>query len=238
MLIGAGIAAAVVVVAVVLAVVLGGGGSSSALPKGTPAVGTLQGALPNAAYVDSLFKGIPQKGTALGRSSAPVTMVEFIDLQCPYCQEFETQLLPTLLEKYVRTGVLRIQMQPWAFIGPDSLRGQAAVLAAARQDRAFNYAELLYTNQGTENTGWLDDAMVAAAARSVPGLRVHRLWSERSSAAVKAAQSNVDALASTDKISGTPTLFVGKTGGTPSEVTMSSPTDESALVAAIRSAQA
>ena len=102
-------------------------------------------------------------------------MTEFIDPQCPYCREFETQVLPSIVKNYVRTGKLRIQMEPWAFIGPDSLRGQAAELAAAQQNRAFNYAELLYDNQGVENTGWLNDTMVAAAAGSIPGLRVHAL---------------------------------------------------------------
>ena len=46
--------------------------------------------LPRASDVNTLFKGIPQSGTTLGRSTAPVTMDEFIDPQCPYCQEFET----------------------------------------------------------------------------------------------------------------------------------------------------
>ena len=86
-------------------------------------------------------------------------------------------------------------MEPWAFIGPDSIRGQAAELAAAQQNRAFNYAELLYDNQGAENTGWLNDNMVAAAAESIPGLQVHTLLDARSSAAVKAAQKQVDDLA-------------------------------------------
>ena|SRR5579871_5851855 len=230
------VATGVVVVAIVAAIVLAaalGGGSSNSL-KNVPAVGSLTNALPGAADVNTLFKGIPQSGTTLGSPTAPVTMKEFIDPQCPYCREFETTVLPGIVTNYVRTGKLRIQMEPWAFIGPDSVRGQAAELAAAQQNRAFNYAELLYFNQGVENTGWLTDSMVAAAAQSIPGLKVHTLLNARSSGAVKAAQQQVDSLATTDKVSGTPTLYVGKTGTQGKLVNLASPTDSAAVISAIR----
>lgn len=230
----AGVVVAIAVI-VVVAVELTGGSSSTSL-KGVPAVGSIAEGLPEAADVNTLLKGIPQSATTLGRAAAPVTMVEFIDPQCPYCQQFETQVLPSLITTYVRTGKLKITMEPWAFIGPDSIRGQAAELAAARQNRAFNFTELLYDNQGEENTGWLTDAMIASIASSVPGLQVHTLLTARSSSAVKAAQKQVDALATTDKISGTPTLFVGKSGTRGSEVNLSSPTDKQAVVAAIAAA--
>jgi protein-disulfide isomerase len=232
------VAVAVVAVAVVVAIVLGVAfdKSSSNAFAGVPAVGSLQGALPGASDIESLFKGIPQSGTALGSSKAPVTMTEFIDPQCPYCREFETTVLPSLVKEYVRTGKVRIQMEPWAFIGPDSTRGQAAELAAAQQDKAFNFAELLYFNQGEENTGWLNDAMIASTARSIPGLRTQTLNAARSSQVVKQAQQNVDKLALTDKISGTPTLFVGATGTKGTELAMSGPTDKAAVVSAIKRA--
>ena len=127
-------------------------------------------------------------------------------------------------------------MEPWAFIGPDSVRGQAAELAAAQQNKAFNYTEVLYDNQGTENTGWLNDSMVAAVATSIPGLHVHTLLNARSSGAVKAAQKTVDDLATTDKVTGTPTLYVGKTGTKGTLVNLASSTDEKTLISAINNA--
>ena len=56
------------------------------------------------------------------------------------------------------------------------------MLAAAKQNKAFNFAQILYINQQTENTGWLTDDMVAQAAESIPGLNVHTLLTERSRA--------------------------------------------------------
>ncbi len=101
LLIGAAAVAALAVV-IVLAVVLSGGSSTKV--TNAPAAGSLANALPGAAEVETLFKGIPQHGTTLGSQSAPVTMIEYVDAQCPYCRMFETQVLPDIVRRYVRTG--------------------------------------------------------------------------------------------------------------------------------------
>ena len=95
------------------------------------------------------------------------------------------------------------------------VRGQAAMLAAAKQNKAFNFAQVLYDNQGTENTGWLTDSMVYQIAESVPGLNVPQLLTDRKSSAVKKQASDVAADAAANKVQGTPTVFVGKTGTKP-----------------------
>jgi protein-disulfide isomerase len=233
-LIAAGGVVVAIVVAAVLAVVFTGGSSSSL--KDVPAVGSLNGALPGAGDVEALFKGVPQNGTTLGSPKAPVTMTEYIDLQCPYCQEFETQLFPDIVRSYVRSGKLSVVMRPWAFIGPDSNRGQSAVLAAGAGNKSFNLAEVLYENQGTENTGWLDQSMIANAAAGVPGLHVRTLLRAVGSAGVRAQAQSVDAQARTDNVDQKPTILVGKSGTHGREVQLASPTDKQALVGAIESA--
>jgi len=208
-LIGAALAVALIVLAIVLGFVFTGGSSSS----NTPARGSLAGGLPGAADAQRLFRGIPQHGNVLGSPKAPVTVVEYVDLQCPFCQEFETKAMPTLLSRYVRPGKVKIEARPIAFIGPDSERGRAGALAAAEQNRLFNYMQLLYLNQGTENTGWLDDAMASAAAASIPGLDVHAWSSARGSSAVTDQENQFDNEGNADNVTETPTVLVGKTGG-------------------------
>ena len=207
---------AVVVVAVVLALVFTGGSSGGKLPSGTPTVGNCStNGLPGCSEVASLFKGIPQQGLYLGSPFAKSQMTIYIDLQCPFCQSYETTVMPTLVKKYVRTNKVRIKVMPWAFLGPDSTRGQKAMFAAAAQNKAWNFAEVLYLNQRTENTGWLNDSMVAQAAASVNGLNVQKLWSDRGSEAIAKQTDDVAALAQARNVTGTPTVFVGKTGSTP-----------------------
>ena len=233
--IGGGIVAVAARVIVLVAVL--GGSKGSGLPKNALRVGTLSAGLPGASDVEALFKGIPQSGTTLGSPAAPVTLTEFIDLQCPVCQAFETQIFPDLVRKYVKPGKVKVVMKPWAFIGPDSIRAQAVVISAAKQNRAFNFAENLYDNQGTENTGWLTDQMLYNIAVSVPGMEIQQLFSERNSSTVKQAASNVDAAATANKVNATPTLFINKSG-TPLKLYGEGMPSESKFFAAIDAALA
>jgi protein-disulfide isomerase len=223
------IAAAVVVLIaigiVVGVVVLGGSGDSSSSANATT--------LPSAGDAQQLLAGIPQHGTVLGKASAPVTMTEWIDLQCPYCQQFETQALPVLLRKYVRTGKLKIDARVIGFLGPDSHRGRLAALAAGKQNKLFNLAELLYYNQGTENTGWLSDDLLASAAVSIPGLDAERMLSERNSAQISDEANALDAQAQEQGVNSTPTILVAKSGEQPKLVTLTSPSDSATIARAI-----
>src|SRR5512146_1268003 len=43
----------------------------------------------------------------MGRADAPVTLVEFMDYQCPYCRRFHTDTFAELKKQYIDTGKLR-----------------------------------------------------------------------------------------------------------------------------------
>ena len=74
--------------------------------------------------------GSRSSGIELGDPKAPVTMVEFADLQCPFCKEYTADVLPDLVEKYVKSGDLRMELNLLTFIGPDSQTLAAAAYAA------------------------------------------------------------------------------------------------------------
>jgi protein-disulfide isomerase len=214
-----------VLAAVLIIVVFARGGSSTS--SATPTT------LPDASVIEQQLAGIPQKGNVLGKATAPATMIEYIDLQCPVCREFETSTMPTILQRYVRTGKLRVEARPIAFIGPDSETGRKGMIAAEQQNRAFNFAQLLYFNQGPENSGWLDGSMVASAAASIPGVDVKTLQDAAGSKAVADKAQTYDGQAQADAVSGTPTVLVGKTGGKLSVVSPGQAPDVATLSAAI-----
>lgn len=50
-------------------------------------------------------------GMARGSEDAPITMVEFLDYECPFCQQFHAETMPKLIEEYVATGKLRFVLR-------------------------------------------------------------------------------------------------------------------------------
>jgi protein-disulfide isomerase len=204
-----GIAFAVVIaiaIAVVLVVVFAGGGSGSSTPQGT--------ALPDSDVIAQQLDGIPQQGNVLGKASAPVTLVEYVDLQCPVCRQFETTVMPTIFQRYVRPGKVKVEVRPIAFIGPDSERGRKAMIATEPHGKAFNFSQILYFNQGTENTGWLNDDMIANAAVSV-GLDPQTILGNMDSKTVADRAQVYDGQSQQDGVAGTPTVGIGKSGAKP-----------------------
>jgi protein-disulfide isomerase len=226
----AGALLALAAAAVVLGIALRGGDSKA---SAVPVRGSLANALPGALETQQLLKGIPQSGNVLGEPSAPVTVYEYVDAQCTYCQQFETQAMPTLIERYVRTGKAKVELRPIAFIGPDSERGRAALIAGAEQNKMFNVAQMLFINQGAENSGWLSDDLVKNVAASIPSVDIARLLDDRTASSVADKASAFDADASTDEVRGTPTILVGKSGREAKLVTLATATDAESVARAI-----
>jgi protein-disulfide isomerase len=212
------------VVGVVLASQLGGGGGAGAASTAQPA-GTVAGAdgaastaqpatVAGAERTAALLDGIPQDGMALGSPDAPVTLVEYADVQCPFCGQWSYDAFPAIVDEYVRTGKVRIVFSGMAFLGPESELGLRAVLAAGRQDRSWNVLHLLFENQGQENSGWLTDGLLRELGRSVAGLDTTAMMAAAGSEAVGAELANAAGAAETAGIHSTPSFQVGLTGGT------------------------
>ena len=231
------IVAVVIALAAVAAVaafaLVGRGSSSSSVSTSTSGLSTL----PDAEAVIKGFNGIRQQGDVLGSPGAPVTMVQYIDLQCPVCRAYETEVMPTIVQRYVRQGKLKVITRPVTFIGSDSETGRRAALAAALQNRMAQFNQLLYFNQGAENSGWLADDLVTAAYASIPGLNVQQALNSRNSSAVVAQTRTVDQQVKSDNVLGTPTVFVGKTGGKLTNISPGGAPDVATVEAAIKRAQ-
>jgi protein-disulfide isomerase len=156
--------------------------------------------------VNRRLAGIPQHGMVLGNPSAPVEVVEFADLQCPYCKAFtEDQLLP-IIETQVKKGEAKIAFHNFTIIGEQSLPAGAAALAAGEQGRGWNFVELFYENQGDENSGYADDEFLEAIAKGAGVPDIARWNKERKqlSAEVEATTAEAQELGFT----GTPSLAI------------------------------
>ena len=185
-------------------------GDSAATPAPARAV---TGGTAAAEYADSLLGGIPQQGAVLGSPTAPVTLVEYADLQCPYCGRWAREALPTLIERYVRPGKLRIVFNGMAFVGPDSNTALRTALAAGTHNHLWDVVDGLYIRQGTENSGWVSDDVIREVAAGVPGLDAGNLLEARWDSSVAAQIDRDAANARAVGISSTPSFQLGPTGG-------------------------
>jgi protein-disulfide isomerase len=205
-----------VIVAVVAALAVGGALAAALAftSGGSGGANTTSNGPAGVSAVATMLRGIPQQGTALGSASAPVTLVEFADPQCPYCAEWARDALPGIVKRYVRAGKVRLVFNGMAFVGADSETALRTALAAGRQNRFWNVMELLYRNQGQENTGWVTDSLLRSIGAAVPGLDTEKMLAARDSAAVDKAIRRAAAVANEAGVNSTPSFAVGKTGGT------------------------
>jgi len=85
------------------------------------------------------------RGYALGRADAPLTLVEFTDLQCQFCNRFSTQVFAQIKSAYIDTGKVRFVTRDFP------LDFHAYALPAARAARCA----------GEQNRFWeMRDALV------------------------------------------------------------------------------
>lgn len=159
---------------------------------------------------DPLFQGVPQDGIVLGRPDAPVTLVEYADLQCPYCAQWARDTLPAIVDEYVRAGRVRVVLRGLAFLGPDSETALRAALSAGKQDRFWDVAHGLFLRQGDENSGWVTEEVLRSFGEQGVDTEqmlggTHSAWVERQLAAARTA-------ATAAGVPGTPFFQVGRTG--------------------------
>ncbi len=156
----------------------------------------------------ALVDGIPQNGTVLGDAAATVTLLQYEDLQCPYCKLYTDAAFPAIVDEYVRTGKVKVDFRGLEFLGDDSNKALRAVLAAAKQNKAWQLIELLYDHQGAENSGWVTDDLVSELAGSIAGLDVGEMQADAASTDTTAEIEALGDEARKREVGGTPWFFV------------------------------
>jgi protein-disulfide isomerase len=178
--------------------------------------------LEQVAQVRQLLSGVPQEGMVLGNPSAKVTLLEFGDLQCPVCKDYSEEVLPQLIEGQVARGEAKIDFRNYTIIGPQSTPAGAAAIAAGEQGRGWNFIELFYRNQGSEDSGYVTDSFMTAIARGAGVPNIARWNADRKSKRVLAQVAATTTEAQRLGFTGTPSFAVEgpataglKTLGTP-----------------------
>ncbi len=84
-----------------------------------------------------------------GAATAPITVYEMSDFQCPFCRQFATETFPTLDREYIATGKIR-----WIFVNlpipslhPNAVAAAQFATCAGQQGKFWPAHDLLFRHQ-------------------------------------------------------------------------------------------
>lgn len=89
------------------------------------------------------------QGVTKGEESAPITIVEFGDFQCPACGQWARAVKPQVELTYLEEGRAKFVFYDYPLVSmhPNAFIGARAARCAQDQDRYWEYHDLLFQNQ-------------------------------------------------------------------------------------------
>ena len=83
-----------------------------------------------------------------GMKNAPVTIIEFSDFQCPFCERFFTQTLPLIEKNYIQTGKVRLVYRDFPLgFHENAEKAAEAAECADEQGKFWEYHDKIFANQ-------------------------------------------------------------------------------------------
>lgn len=103
----------------------------------------------------------------LGNKNAPVTVIEFGDFRCPFCEKLFTDVEPNLKKDYIDTGKVKFYFRHYAFLGPASTVAANAAECANEQGKFWGMHDYLFQHQPNESdtSMYTTDNMTSAAGQ-------------------------------------------------------------------------
>ena len=143
----------------------------------------------------------------LGDAKAPITIVEYGDYQCPFCERYFKQNESAFISKYVNSGKARFVWKDYAFLGQESIWAAEASRCANDQGKFWAYHNYLYENQGAENSGVYSKANLKKFASTL-GLNVGQFNSCLDSGKYTSFIQKETQAANEIGVNGTPATFI------------------------------
>jgi len=144
-----------------------------------------------------------------GAESAKVSVIEFGDYQCPFCERFFQQVEPQLVQEYINTGKVKFYFLDFQFLGSDSQTLGQGAWCANDQGKYYDYHDYIYANQGQENSGWATPDKLKAIAKNIGGLDAQKFAECLDSKKYESRVSQLTGLGQNNGVTGTPTVFIG-----------------------------
>jgi len=184
---------------------IGGSGSGTTVQQTGAVAGNNQPSQPTAPTDGGRVQVSADDDPVLGNPNAPITIIEFSDFQCPFCERFYTQSEKQMIAEYVNTGKAKLVYRdfPLDSIHPQAVPGALAADCANEQGKFWEYHNKIFENQDL-----MGDARYKQWAVDL-GLNAGQFNSCYDSQKYLAEidKDTQDGLAA--GVSGTPTVFVG-----------------------------
>ena len=148
-----------------------------------------------------------------GSSTAPVTLIDFSDLQCPLCGRYVKSIEPQINSTYVQTGKVVLVFEHLPNRGFDSLPAALAAQCTNDQGKFWQYHNLLYKSQGPIDSGWARKENLKKFASQIPGLNMAEFNSCFDSQKYKPFVESNLALAHSLGFTQTPSFIIVKNDG-------------------------
>ena len=144
----------------------------------------------------------------LGKSDAPITLIEFSDYQCPFCRKFFQTTLPGLKTAYIDTGKVRYVFRDFPIdqIHPHARKAAEAAHCAGEQGQYWQMHDVLFQNQPALEV----DKLKAYARNLQLDATAFEACLEQNKYATEVQKDYEDGVAA--GVRGTPGFFVGQTG--------------------------
>jgi len=156
---------------------------------------------------------IKQGAPYQGSTSAPVTLIDFSDLQCHLCDRFVKATEPQINSTYVQTGKVTFIFLDLPNRGFDSFPAALAAQCTNDQGKFWQYHNLLYENQGPIDSGWANKDNLKRFATEIPGLDLQKFNSCFDSQQHKPVVESDVALAHSLGFTQTPSFIIVKSDG-------------------------
>jgi protein-disulfide isomerase len=187
-----------------------GTGSPSANVVNNPANNAPAAAAPAPTNLEAgKFKELVEKGNppTLGKSNAPVTIVEFSDLQCPFCKQFNDSTFPQIKKEYIDAGKVRLVYRhyPLRSIHPEAYNAALAAECAKEQNKFWEFHDETYLKQAS-----LSVDVLKQVAQTV-GLNTSKFNTCLDSEKYKSTVEEDENLGNSAGVNGTPAFFVNGT---------------------------
>jgi protein-disulfide isomerase len=159
----------------------------------------------SAATFENLLPSTGLEFNVVGRADAPVTIVEFSDLQCPHCARNALNTFPEIKRNYIDTGKVRYVARDFPLtMHPFAMPAAVATRCAGEQGKFWEYRHALFERQNELATSPYD-ALAAELGLDVPRFAECR----KDPAQVAAVRADI-ALAGSNRVTSTPTFLIGR----------------------------